>query len=154
MSNGMEDSFNESDLQFQSYFQELQLIFNNLDSNVIKAAILNYRDWDSIVQALMQSDDKEDRFLGQYDEDEEIPQRPTSNLQFPFPTNATCYDAQCRLYLPESLISIDMDLDLFGNFELSDFKALQQKPPFMPQSIKSAPVMSRMPARTNSGQMF
>lgn len=154
MSNGMEDSLNENDLLFQSYYQELQLIFNNVDASVIKSAILDYKEWDAIVQALIQKDDKKDRFLDQNEQEYEEPERQTSNLQFGFPTNATVFETQCRLYLPESLISIDMDLDLFGNFEQSDIKALQQKP-YIAQSINAAAMVpSHIPARASSGQMF
>ena len=58
MSLDREDSLTEDSPLFQAYMQELQQIFRDDDSSIIKAAILKYQIWDYIVEALLNEEEK------------------------------------------------------------------------------------------------
>ena len=148
MSFDREDSITEDSPLFQAYLQELQQIFRDDDSAIIKAAILKYQIWEHIIEALLNEDEKRKLIEEEAHKEEEelennnVQNRYQDNLpNFGFSMKATSYDNRCRLYLPQSLISIDMDLHLFGSFdgdEIQNFKetiSVQQLPQMRQQNV-------------------
>ena len=163
MSIDREDSLTESSPLFQAYHQELQQIFRDDDSAIIKAAIFKYRNWDSIVEALLNEETKreliEEISRGEEEETHNVlissqtsqENKPT----FSFSLKATSYDGRCRLYLPPSLISVDMDLNLFGSFDSDDNLQNLKEPLYVqptPQirGQQQNVQYSRLPRRSNS----
>ena len=160
---GMEDSITEESPLFQTYLQELQQIFREDDSAILKAAILKYQIWDCIVEALLNEDEKkkliEEEEARMEEENENNNANNNQNQILPnygFSTKATSYDNKCRLYLPQSLISVDMDLSLFGSFDTDEKFSNFQEPYYqqqqqIPQMMAPPPqMMSQIPNRSNN----
>ena len=155
---GMEDSITEDSPLFQAYLQELQQIFRDDDSAIIKAAILKYQIWDCIVEALLNEDEKKKLVEEEARREEEMENNNNANQPnflpvFNFSSKATSYDNRCRLYLPQSLISVDMDLHLFGSFDGDDNISNFKEPVYQQQMSQMRPpqqMMGRVPGRSNS----
>ena len=151
MSDGREDSLAEENSPFQTYFQQLQEIFPDEDPSIIKAAIKKFQIWEDIVEALMQEDEKNALYEEESSSEETAREDMGYTQKFGIPTKATNYDGRCRLYLPQSLISVDMDLQLFGSFNSDEI------PPSFPESVFTQGRMGQsnvgqmMPPRSHSG---
>jgi hypothetical protein len=105
------------------YLQQLEQLFQNIDPDFIRQVIVDRKNWQDIVDALLDpmaaTRTRRPSSIAQTHDpklSQQLSQRTRSADTVGIPTAAHRVSEPSRLYLPESLIGIDMDLDTFGYF--------------------------------------
>lgn len=111
--------------KFLNYYQELVSIFTDLSPETIKAVIIQYQEWEQIINILLQPNQDlpslkkpSSTMAKSYDPQTPpiVPRQPLPAEMFGVSTLPTKFDAECHLYLPSDLVDIQIDFEHFGDF--------------------------------------
>ena len=132
MNRHREDPSLEYNPIYHSYLRELKLIFPHIDVQMIRSAILKHQHWLEIVKSLIDPNKDvcfpKNDVVAQKSVDFQPQTTPQDYSLYGISSQATIYDSPCKLYLPQSLISLDIDFGLFGSFDQSDLNTIHSKP--------------------------